>query len=159
MNVALDLNGMRCQTELKFFVAKIKTHKVEEHIMCHRTPTVVGHKAVFVRPNVKEFLRQLSDVAKRMVVWSLMMRRNATLVNDHLFYGCHQPYEVLERESCMMIEVSKRNFFQVDDKIDLARHLLDVVAPFGVQNTGCWEKMIANDPDMLAYIAVPKADT
>lgn len=52
-----------------------------------------------------------------------------------------------------------RLFFTIDGKQDLALHLLNTVQKFGVQNTGCFEAIVNENPDVLEYISSPHADT
>lgn len=52
-----------------------------------------------------------------------------------------------------------RLFMSLDAKIQLAGFLIDLVAPFNVPNTDAWQLLVENDPDMLAYVSVPHADS
>ena len=141
LNIVFDLNGVLCQTVFKSTVEKMKSYKVQDHVLYHRYPTIIGPKAVFARPNVGEFLREVSNIANRVVVWTSMMRRNAEPIAAHLFYGCKQPYEILGQENCTRIEVSKRKFFNLNGKDHCLKVLSESLfsnptgTPFTVNNT------------------------
>ena len=81
------MNGVLGQCIPKFELGRV--HRVHEmrdiDIFSHETPTIVGGKAVYALQNLREFLRQLSNIAVRIVVWTSMVRSNADLVASYLF--------------------------------------------------------------------------
>ena len=56
LNIVFDLNGVFCHIAMKSYGEKMNLYRVEDKVLCHRRPTIVGPKAVFVRPNIGEFL-------------------------------------------------------------------------------------------------------
>ena len=77
LNIVFDLNGVLCHSTLNFVADKFKSYKVEDNVVCHRNPTIIGPKAVFARQNVGEFLCQVSEIAEKVIVWTTMLKRNA----------------------------------------------------------------------------------
>jgi hypothetical protein len=111
LNVVFDLNGVLCQSALASYGEKFKPYRVEEKVLCHRNPTLVGPKAVFARQNLAEFLREVSDIADRVIVWTTMVKRNAEGIAEHLFSGCRPPYDILSQDQCTKIEMAPGRFF------------------------------------------------
>ena len=80
-----------------------RMHEMRDNILSHETPTIVGGKAVYARQNVRKFLRRLSNIAMRIVVWTSMVRSNADLVASYLFIRNLKPYRILAQNQCKMI--------------------------------------------------------
>ena len=104
LNIVLEMNGVLGQCILKFELGRVRrVHEMRDNIFSHETPTIVGGKAVYARQNLREFLRQLSNIALRIVVWMSMVRSNADLVASYLFRGNPKPYRILAQDQCKMI--------------------------------------------------------
>ena len=104
LNIVLDMNGVLGQCIPKFELGRVRrVHEMRDNIFSHETPTIVGGKAVYARQNLREFLRQLSNIAVRIVVWMSMVRSNADLVASYLFTGNSKPYRILAQDQCKMI--------------------------------------------------------
>ena len=85
LNIVLDVNGVLGQCIPKFELGRVRRmHEMRNNIFSHETPTIVGGKAVYARQNLREFLRQLSNIAVRIVVWTSMVRSNVDLVASYL---------------------------------------------------------------------------
>ena len=93
------MNGVLGQCIPKFELGRVcRVHEMRDNIFSHETPTIVGGKAVYARQNLRKFLRQLSNIAVRIVVWTLMVRSNADLVASYLFTGNSKPYRILAQD-------------------------------------------------------------
>ena len=124
LNVVFDLNKVLCQTALKLYVDNMRTHRLEDRILCHRVPTIVGPKAVFARQDVGEFLRQVFDIADRVLVWTTMLKHNAEPVAKHLFCRYDLPFRIMGQEFCKKIELKDGYFL----KYGLKMHCLKVLS-------------------------------
>ena len=111
LNIVFNLNGVLCQSAMKSYADKFRPYRVEEKVLCHRNPTIIGPKAVFARQNLGEFLRQVSAITSRVLVWTTMFKRNAEPIARHLFNGCREPFDILGQEQCKKIELSSGKFF------------------------------------------------
>jgi len=150
LNIVFDLNGVLCQSALKSYGEKFRPYRLEDNVLCHRNPTIIGPKAVFARQNVGEFLRQVSEIANRVVVWTTMFKRNAEPIAGHLFSRCRAPYDILGQEQCTKIEVAPGNFFHHGHKVHCMKVLADALFsngsgdnPFSAHNT----LLIDDSPD------------
>jgi NLI interacting factor-like phosphatase len=123
LNIVFDLNGVLCQCALKSYAANLQSYKLEDNVLCHRIPTIIGPKAVFARQNVGEFLRQVSEIANKVVVWTTMFKRNAEPIAGHLFSGGKAPYDILGQEQCTKIEVAPGKFFHRGQKMHCMKNL------------------------------------
>jgi len=47
LNIVFNLNGLLCQSALKSYGKKFKPYRVEDNVLCHRNPAIIGPKAVF----------------------------------------------------------------------------------------------------------------
>lgn len=117
LNIVLDLNGILCHTSFKSNASTSRPYSLEDNVLCHRTPTIIGPKAVFARPNVGKFLRQVSLIADKVLVWTSMLKRNAEPIAGHLFRGCREPYDILSQNQCSTIELSPGKSFQLGQKV------------------------------------------
>ena len=99
VNVVLDVNGVLDQYIPKFELGRVRrVHEMRDNIFSHETPTIFGRKVVYARQNLREFLRQLSNIALRIVVWTSMVRSNADLVASYLFTENSKPYRILAQD-------------------------------------------------------------
>ena len=137
-----DLNGVLCHSALNSVVDKFKSYKVEDNVLCHRNPTIIGPKAVFARQNVGEFLHQVSEIAEKVIVWTTMLKHNAEPIAGHLFKGCRVPYDVLGQEQCTKIEIGRGKFFHLGPKVHCMKVLSEALfshngggSTFDVTNT------------------------
>ena len=69
-----------------------------------RTPTIVGTKAVYVRPNLHEFLIEVSKIACRVVIWSSMMKKTVEPIASFLFQNSKPPFDILGQKKCRTVE-------------------------------------------------------
>ena len=100
LNIVLDVNGILGQCIPKFELGRVRrVHEMRDNIFSHETPTIVGGKAVYARLNLREFLRQLSNIAVRIVVWTSMVRSNADLMASYLFTTAAMVRELAQRLS------------------------------------------------------------
>jgi NLI interacting factor-like phosphatase len=123
LNIVFDLNGILCQCALKSYAAKMKPYQLEDNVLCHKVPTIIGPKAVFARQNVPEFLREVSRVANRIVVWTSMFKSNAEPIAGHIFSKSKAPFDILAQEQCKKVEMSKGIFHSRGDKYTLLKIL------------------------------------
>jgi NLI interacting factor-like phosphatase len=127
LNIVFDLNGVLCQCALKSYAANLQPYKLEDNVLCHRIPTIIGPKAVFARQNVGKFLRQVSEIANKVVVWTTMFKRNAEPIARHLFSGGKAPFDILGQEQCTKIEVAPGKFFHRGQKMHCMKVLSDTL--------------------------------
>ena len=102
-------------------------YQVKDKVLCQRRPTIVGPKVVFARPNVGEFLREVSKITHRVVVWTTMLKHNAEGIAGHLFNECRPPYDILSQELCTKIEVSWGKFFHLNVQLHCLKNLKDAL--------------------------------
>lgn len=117
LNIVFDLNGILCHTAFRSTRVGQRSYKLEDNVLCHQIPTVVGPKVVFARPNLGEFLRQVFAMADNVLVWTSMQKRNADAIVGHLFRGTQAPDAILSQEQCTKIELSPGRFFHVGHKL------------------------------------------
>ena len=134
------MNGVLGQCIPKFELGRVRrVHQMRDNILSHETPTIVGGKAVYAQQNLREFLRQLSNIAVRIVVWTSMVRSNADLVASYLFTGNSKPYRILAQDHCKMIlfppgRLSRPGQLGIFMKV-LSEHLFYGGSPFTKENT------------------------
>lgn len=97
LNIVFDLNGILCHTVLKSYAEKFKPYKLEDNVLCHRNPTIIEPKAVFAPQNLGEVLGQVSAIVDKVLVWTMILKRNAEPIVEHLFRGCRGPYDILSQ--------------------------------------------------------------
>ena len=68
LNIVFDLNGVLCQSAMKSYADKFRPYRVEEKVLCHQNPMIIGPKAVTAGKNLGEFLRQVSAITSRVLV-------------------------------------------------------------------------------------------
>lgn len=128
LNIVFDLNGVLCEvTPRNFTDRKLRPYKVGDNVLCHRNPTIIGPKAVFARQNVSEFLREVFQIADRVLVWTAMLKSNAEPIAAHIFSQCRPPHAVMCQTECKMIEVSRGNFFCMGPKVVFLKVLSDTL--------------------------------
>ena len=161
LNIVLDVNGVLGQCIPKFELGRVhRVHEMSDNIFSHETPTIVGGKAVYARQNLREFLRQLSNIALRIVVWMLMVRSNADLVASYLFIGNPKPYRILAQDQCKMISfppgrISRPGKAGIFMKV-LSEQLFHESSPFTKENTllidDSREKSICNESGNTIFL-------
>ena len=161
LNIVLDVNGVLGQCIPKFELGRVhRVHEMRDNIFSHETPTIVGGKAVYARQNLREFLRQLSNIAVRIVVWTSMVRSNADLVASYLFTGNPKPYHILAQDQCKMILVSPGRLSRLSKagifmKV-LSEQLFHESSPFTKENTllidDAREKSICNESGNAIFL-------
>ena len=140
LNIVLDVNGVLGQCIPKFELGRVRrVHEMRDNIFSHETPTIVGGKAVYARQNLREFLRHLSNIALRIVVWTSMVRSNVDLVASYLFTGNPKPYRILAQDQCKMIlfppeRLSRPGQVDIFMKV-LSEQLFHESSPFTKENT------------------------
>lgn len=127
LNIVFDLNGILCHTALKSYAVKFKPYKLEDNVLCHRNPTIIGPKAVFARQNLGEFLRQVSAIADKVLVWTSMLKRNAESIAEHLFRSSRGPYDVLSQDHCKTIEYSPGKFIHLGHHVHYMKVLSETL--------------------------------
>ena len=161
LNIVLDVNGVLGQCILKFELGRVcRVHEMRDNIFSHETPTIVGGKAVYARQNLREFLRQLSNIALRIVVWTSMVRSNADLVASYLFTGNSKPYRILAQDQCKMIvfppgRLSRPGQTAIFMKV-LSEQLFHKSSPFTKENTlqidDSQEKSVCNESGNVIFL-------
>ena len=126
LNIIFDLNGMLCHSAMKLYGEKMNPYRVKDKVLNHKRPTIVGPKAVFARPNMSKFFREVSKIAHRMVVWTMMLKHNVEGIVGHLFNGC-RPYDILSQDQCTKVEVSWGKFFHLNVQLHCLKDLNDVL--------------------------------
>ena len=140
LNIVFDVNGVLSQCIPKFELGRVRrVHEMRDNIFNHETPTIVGGKAVYAQQNLREFLRQLSNIALRIVVWTSMVRSNADLVASYLFTGNPKPYRIVAQDQCKMILFPPRRLSRLGQpaifmKV-LSEQLFHESSPFTKENT------------------------
>ena len=133
---------------------------MRNNIFSHETPTIVEGKAVYTRQNLREFLRQLSNIAVKIVVWTSMVRSNADLVASYLFTGNSKPYRILAQDQCKMILFPHRRLSRpaqagIFMKV-LSEQLFHESSPFTKENTllidDSREKSVCNESGNTIFL-------
>ena len=161
LNIVFDVNGVLGQCIPKFELGRVhRVHQMRDNILIHETPTIIGGKAVYARQNLREFLRQLSNIVVRIVVWMSMVRSNANLVALYLFTGNSKPYRILAQDHCKMILFPSRRLSRPGQpgifmKV-LSEHLFYGGSPFTKENTllidHSREKSVCNESNNAIFL-------
>ena len=161
LNIVLDVNGVLGQCITKFELERVRrVHEMRDKIFSHETPAIVGRKAVYARQNLREFLRQLSNIALKIVVWTSMVRSNADLVVSYLFTGNPKPYRILAQDQCKMILFPPRRLSRPGQagifmKV-LSEQLFHESSPFTKENTllidDSREKSVCNESGNAIFL-------
>ena len=99
LNVILDLNGILCVCEEKRFLPRNQQYNTVRGRHSSTVPSIVGPKAVFVRPSCLRFLENLSRFAD-ISVWSSMKLSTVKEVCKHIFGDLCPPINILGQGSC-----------------------------------------------------------
>ena len=110
LNIVFDLNGVLCHCDARSAFKGKQWHRVEDNVFSNREPTLIGTKAVFVRPNLREFLREVNQITNRVVFWSSMLRKTVEPIVAFLCQDNRQPFEILGQENCKKIEITPGRF-------------------------------------------------
>lgn len=111
LNFVFDLNGVLCQCEARSSVKDMRVHRPEDNVYSDREPTLIGTKAVFVRPNVREFLREVNRISNRVLIWSSMLKKTAEPVAEFLSENTGRTlFDVLGQDTCKKVERSPGQF-------------------------------------------------
>jgi len=102
---------------MRSYADNFKPYRLEDNVLSHRSPTIIGPKAVFARQNLGEFLHQVSALAGKVIVWTSMLKRNAEPIAGHLFKHCRGPYDILNQDECSKVEISSGKFLRIDHNI------------------------------------------
>lgn len=115
LNLVLDLNGILVVTG----PASAAIRGSSKESLCNwmdfssTMPALIGPKAVYFRPGVREFLVDITKFLNSVVIWSSMKKSTVEAIATCLFVGLPSPELVLGQESCDKIETS-RNIFLMD---------------------------------------------
>ena len=151
------MNGVLGQCIPKFELGRVRrVHEIRNNIFSHETPTIVGGKAVYARQNLREFLRQLSNIALRIVVWTSMVRSNADLVASYLFTGNPKKYRILAQDQCKMILFPPGRFSRLGQagifmKV-LSEQLFHESSPFTLFIDDSREKSVCNESGKTIFL-------
>ena len=155
------MNGVLGQCIPKFELGRVRrVHEMRDNKFSHETPTIVGGKEVYAWQNLREFLRQLSNIALRIVVWTSMVRSNANLVASYLFTGNSKPYRILAQDQCKMILFPPRRLSRPGQagifmKV-LSEQLFHKSSPFTKENTllidDSREKSVCNESGKAIFL-------
>ena len=155
------MNGVLGQCIPKFELGRVRrVHEMRDNIFSHETPTMVGRKAVYARQNLREFLRHLSNIAVRIVVWMSMVRSNADLMASYLFTKNSKPYRILAQDQCKMIvfppgRLSRPGQTAISMKV-LSEQLFHKSSPFTKENTllidDSREKSVCNESGNAIFL-------
>jgi hypothetical protein len=114
LNIILDINGILCHCMEKAGASRMPfLYDVKQGIHSSMVPTIVGPKAVFMRPGLLEFLIEISKFAARIINWSSMKRSTVDKIVDYLFRGLPLPFDILGQDSCRKIETSRGKYLTV----------------------------------------------
>ena len=106
--MVFDLNGVLCHCEARSTIKMgSRAFEMQNNVFSDRTPTVVGTKAVYVSPNLQEFLVEVSKIACRVVIWSSMMKKTVEPIASFLFQNSKPPFDILGQEKCRTVETSR----------------------------------------------------
>lgn len=109
LNVVLDLNGILCECkEARFTTPPITVWNRESDPFSSSVPSMIGPKAVYVRPHCEEFLSSLNEFAD-ITVWSSMKVSTTKQICKCLFRRLTFPRNVLGQEQCEKIKVKAPN--------------------------------------------------
>jgi hypothetical protein len=69
LNIVLDINGILCHCMEKKATNRMPfVNSVQQRIHSSTVPTIVGPKAVFMRPGLHEFLTAISKFAIQVII-------------------------------------------------------------------------------------------
>ena len=94
-----DLNGMLYHTQHIFKVPTRPFCHPNERDYDSELDTLINRKAVRARPGLRDFLREVLDLA-HVIVWSFMVMENMQPIVDYLFRDLPSPCLVLGQEDC-----------------------------------------------------------
>lgn len=99
---------------------------------------------------------QLNSLVSKMLEEST--RQNLEGLKDSISEAAVSYRTAYDMTTFYTKEWFSRLFMTIDGKQDLALHLMNAVKPYGVQNTGTWEAIINENPDVLEFISTPHND-
>jgi hypothetical protein len=101
LNIVLDINGILCYCMEKAATrGMLFVNDIKQGIHSPTVPTIVGPKAVFMRPGLYEFFTTISEFATRVLIWSSMKRSTVEKIVQYLFRSLPLPFDILEQDSC-----------------------------------------------------------
>jgi hypothetical protein len=119
LNIGLDINRVLCHCIEKVGTSRMPfVYDVRQGIHSSTVPTIVGPKAIFTRPDLLEFLTEISKFAARIFIWSSMKRSTVDKIVDYLFRGLPLPFDILGhdilgQDSCRKIKTSQGKYLTV----------------------------------------------
>jgi hypothetical protein len=114
LNIVLDINGVLCLCMEKAATRRMLfVNDVKQGIHSPTVPTIVGLKAVFMRPSLHEFFTTISEFAARVLIWSSMKRSTVEKIVQYLFRCLALPFDILGQDSCRRIETSWGKYLTV----------------------------------------------
>lgn len=85
LNIVPNLNGILRHFASKTYTNILWAYSLNDNILCDKNPLIIGPKVVFARKNVGKFLRQVSLIADKVLVWTSMMKQTVEPIARHLF--------------------------------------------------------------------------
>jgi hypothetical protein len=114
LNIVLDINGILCHYKEKVGTSRMPfVYDERQGIHSSMVPTIVGPKAIFVRPGLLEFLIEISKFAVCIFIWSSMKRSTVNKIVDYLFRGLPLPFDILRQDNYRKIETSRGKYLTV----------------------------------------------
>jgi hypothetical protein len=114
LNLVLDINGILCHYMEKAGTSRMPfVYDESQGIHSSTVPTIVGPKAIFMRPGLLEFLTEISKFVARIFIWSSIKRSTADKIVGYLFRGLPLPFDILGQDSCRKIETSRGKYLIV----------------------------------------------
>lgn len=115
LNIVLDINGILCKcVERRLGLKDSVTNHINLSVHSPKFATIVGPKAVYVRPGFSDFISFVNEFAN-ILVWSSMKNSTAMDVVKYLFTGLPMPSVVLSQEDCERIQTSRRTYLKYPD--------------------------------------------
>jgi hypothetical protein len=88
LNIVLDINGILCHCLEKKTTNRMPfVNSVQQGIHLSTVPTIIGLKAVFMRPGLHEFLTAITKFVARVIIWSSMKKSTVEEIVHYLFRG------------------------------------------------------------------------
>ena len=114
LKINLNINSILCHCmEKKATNMTPFVNSVQQRIHSSTVPTIVGSKAIFMRPGLHEFFTVISKFAARVIIWSSMKRSTTEKIVHYLFHGLPQPFEVLGHDSYRKIKIYQGKYLKV----------------------------------------------
>ena len=111
LNIVLDINGILYHCMEKARTSKMPfVYDVKHGIHSSTVPTIVGLKAVLMRPSLFKFLIEISKFAACIFIWSSMKRSTVQKIVEYLFRGLPLSFDILGQDNCQKIKMSQNKY-------------------------------------------------